>query len=28
VTLTFADAQGKQSTMTLQMPVAFKAPKP
>ena len=28
VTLTFADAQGKQSTMTVQMPVAFKAPKP
>jgi periplasmic copper chaperone A len=28
VTLTFADAQGKQSTMTVQMPVAFRAPKP
>jgi periplasmic copper chaperone A len=28
VTLTFADAQGKQSKLTVQMPVAFRAPKP
>jgi periplasmic copper chaperone A len=28
VTLTFADAQGKQSQLTVQMPVAFRAPKP
>ncbi len=28
VTLTFADTQGKQSSLTVQMPVAFKAPKP
>jgi periplasmic copper chaperone A len=28
VTLTFADAQGKQSSLTVQMPVAFRAPKP
>jgi periplasmic copper chaperone A len=28
VILTFADTQGKQSTLTVQMPVAFKAPKP
>lgn len=28
VTLTFMDAQGKQSTLTVQMPVAFRPPKP
>jgi periplasmic copper chaperone A len=28
VTLTFADAQGKQSQLTVHMPVAFRAPKP
>lgn len=28
VTLTFSDAQGKQSKQTVQMPVAFRAPKP
>lgn len=28
VTLTFADAQGKQTKQTVQMPVAFRAPKP
>ena len=28
VTLTFADAQGKQTKQTVQMPVAFCAPKP
>lgn len=28
VTLTFADAQGKQSQLTVQMPVSFRAPKP
>ncbi len=28
ITLTFADAQGKQSQLTVQMPVAFRAPKP
>jgi periplasmic copper chaperone A len=28
VTLMFADAQGKQSKLTVQMPVAFRAPKP
>jgi periplasmic copper chaperone A len=28
VTLTFVDAQGKQSKLTVQMPVAFRAPKP
>jgi periplasmic copper chaperone A len=28
VTLTFADAQGKQTKQTVQLPVAFRAPKP
>jgi periplasmic copper chaperone A len=28
VTLTFADAQGKQTKQTVQIPVAFRAPKP
>jgi copper(I)-binding protein len=28
VILTFADAQGKQSQLTVQMPVSFRAPKP
>jgi periplasmic copper chaperone A len=28
VTLMFADAQGKKSNLTVQMPVAFRAPKP
>jgi periplasmic copper chaperone A len=28
VTLTFADAQGRQSNLTVHMPVAFRAPKP